>query len=531
MIDDDKPLHILFAAPAYWPATAFGGPIPVMRELARGLVLAGCTVDVVTTALTSPRGPRSLRTRTEEHQGSTILYAATPASYRWMGITPTLPVLLQRRPRPDAVHVFGFRDPVGTTVAAWCRVRRIPYVFEALGMFRPKLRKVGLKRALDTSIFRHVPGGATRLIACSRLERDEYVDGGIAAGRVIVRPNGFPAARAARPGMLRSLLAIPTGAPLVLSVGRIASGKGLEMLVRSIAEIEGTHLALVGPDDGHGTSDRLRRLAVSLGVAECVHLVGPLAHDGVLKAYADADVVALASAHESFGMVAAEAASAGRAILLTDRCGVAELLTDAALVVPYDEAAIARALVRLLADAELRTTLGAKARSVAARHSWDVVVARQEDIYRQVLPPMTDLAVVAQDPRFGRGALAQLEAFWNGATALGRDPDLLYLRRRSLAEVDLTGSPLDVAGLPGPLSAVDALHQTVDARRLVPPLRRSRSVWVVATTASYGFPAARSGRRYACWIGTAIADEHAARREGLSSARALALAGNPRSYG
>ena len=139
---------------------------------------------------------------------------------------------------------------------------------------------------------------------------------------------------------------------------------------------------------------------------------------------------------------------------------------------------------------------------------------------------MTDLAVVAQDPRFGRGVLAQLEAFWRGAAGLGRRPELLYLRRRSLAGVDLTGSPLDLPGLPGPLSAVDALHQTIDARRLVPHLRPARSVWVVSTTASYGYPAARSGRPYACWIGTALADEHEARCRGLPTARRLALAAN-----
>jgi glycosyltransferase involved in cell wall biosynthesis len=139
---------------------------------------------------------------------------------------------------------------------------------------------------------------------------------------------------------------------------------------------------------------------------------------------------------------------------------------------------------------------------------------------------VTDLAVVAQDPRFGRGVLAQLEAFWRGAAGLGRHPNLLYLRRRSLARVDLSGSPLDLPGLPGALSAVDALHQTVDARRLVPHLRPARSVWVVSTTASYGYPAARSGRPYACWIGTALADEHEARRRGLPPARRLALAAN-----
>jgi len=73
-------LHVLFAAPAYWPATAFGGPVPVMLELAAGLGAKGCTVDVVTTSLTSAGGPCSRRTRIEEHGSSTIVYAAASAS-------------------------------------------------------------------------------------------------------------------------------------------------------------------------------------------------------------------------------------------------------------------------------------------------------------------------------------------------------------------------------------------------------------------------------------------------------------------
>ena len=39
--------------------------------------------------------------------GATVHYLATPLRYRWMGITPTLPVALGRLPRPDVVHVFG----------------------------------------------------------------------------------------------------------------------------------------------------------------------------------------------------------------------------------------------------------------------------------------------------------------------------------------------------------------------------------------------------------------------------------------
>lgn len=139
---------------------------------------------------------------------------------------------------------------------------------------------------------------------------------------------------------------------------------------------------------------------------------------------------------------------------------------------------------------------------------------------------MIDLAVVAQDPRLGRGVRAQLEAFWQAALDLGRRPELLYVRRRSLVAVGLGDSPLDLPGLPGPLGAVDALHQTVDARRIVPGVRSARSAWVVSTTASYGHPAARAGRPYACWIGTALADEQAARQTGLPPGRRFAMAAN-----
>lgn len=377
---------MLFAAPAYWPATAFGGPIPVMRELACGLAGAGCTVDIVTTSLTTARGPRSLRTRFDVHDGSTIAYAATPFNYRWMGITPSLPLVLERRPRPDVVHVFGFRDPVGTTVAAWCRARRVPYVFEALGMFRPKLRKVGIKRVLDVSAFRHVPAGAALLLACSRIERAEYVAGGFPESRIAVRPNGFPRLPPVSPGALRSRLGISTSVPLVLSVGRVASGKGLDLLVRAVASSSGSHLALVGPDDGHGTSAQLHRLSAELDVTNRVHFLGSLAHGDVLQTYVDADVVALASAHENFGMVAAEAAAVGKAILVTDRCGVAELLGhDGALIIPFDGKAVREGLEGLLGDPALRARLGQRASEVAQAWSWPRVVELQQGLYERAV--------------------------------------------------------------------------------------------------------------------------------------------------
>src|SRR5207237_952582 len=125
-------VRILFATPAYWPAVAFGGPTRMAKELTEGLVRAGHRVDVLTTSLREIGAPPAsrLRTHAEIVEGVRVHYLATPARYRWMGITPTLPAYWPWRARPDVVHVFGYRDVVTTLTAAWARALGIPYVFD-----------------------------------------------------------------------------------------------------------------------------------------------------------------------------------------------------------------------------------------------------------------------------------------------------------------------------------------------------------------------------------------------------------------
>ncbi len=390
MAKDEEPLRILIATPAYWPSTAFGGPIHVFRSLVAGLAARGHHVDVVTSSLVELGRAGARRTSVREIDGARVHFAATPARFRWMGITPTVPLLLRRIGRPDVAHVFGFRDPVGTLVARWCRRNRVPYAFEGLGMFTPRLRKVRLKRALDATLFRGVYGGATAFVAASEREADEYRAAGVAAEAIVVRPNGFPAPTdpSPRPGRLRRRLGLDADAPLVLSVGRVARGKGLDLLLEAARELPpASHVAIVGPDDRHGMVEELTRLRDAWGLGERVHLVGPL-EGPLLDVYADADVFALASAHENFGLVAAEAAAAGTASVVSERCGVAPLLRDrAALVVAYDATAVREAIARLLADPGLRARLGAGGREVAADYGWPRIVEQQEAIYRRLAAP------------------------------------------------------------------------------------------------------------------------------------------------
>ena len=152
------------------------------------------------------------------------------------------------------------------------------------------------------------------------------------------------------------------------------------------------------------------------------------------------------------------------------------------------------------------------------------------------MPDEIDVAILTQDPRFGGGARAQTEAFWRASIALGRAPHLLYASRRratsplrrslALAPAPETSEPFTGTAYPSFVPELDSLNQLVVGKRAASQASRSRSVWVVAASASYGYGAACSRRPFACWVGTGLADEWAARRAGLPRSRRVALGVN-----
>jgi glycosyltransferase involved in cell wall biosynthesis len=369
------PLRIVFAAPAWAPSRAFGGPVVAAGELVRRLVARGHLVDVLTSTILDLHRRPAARSHLGVVDGATVHYLGTPLRYRWMGITPTLPAALARLERPDVVHVFGFRDPVTTGTAAWCRLARVPYVFEPLGMFQPRLRKVALKRVLDSTLYRGVARGAAAVVVASERERDGVVACGVPAQKVVVRGNGFPEPEemlGSDPFGVRPRLGIPEEAPLLLYVGRIAAGKGIDHLLAAVRELPDAHLVLSGPDDRHGIATD----------GERVHAL-PMSDEPPRQLYPQADVFVLASEGESFGMVAAEAAAAGTPVIISDRCGIASFFRDGeALVVPYERGAVVNAIRSVLTDPSLRERLARGGPEAARRTSWDRVVEVQEEIYR-----------------------------------------------------------------------------------------------------------------------------------------------------
>src|SRR5207247_7544473 len=103
-----------------------------------------------------------------------------------------------------------------------------------------------------------------------------------------------------------------------------------------------------GPDEG-GVKAQLEQLASQLGVRTRVQFTGPIFGEAKWAAYRDADVFVLPSQNENFGNTAAEAIAAGTPVIVTEQCGIAPLLANAAgLVVPDDGMGLSGAVCPVL---------------------------------------------------------------------------------------------------------------------------------------------------------------------------------------
>jgi L-malate glycosyltransferase len=172
-------------------------------------------------------------------------------------------------------------------------------------------------------------------------------------------------------GAARESPARGSGPVRVLCVGRLVPDKNISSLIEAFADCgfaDGEaelELCGTGPLEGE-----LRELAARLGVA--VRFRGFVGPSELPALYGSADMFALVSTYEPFGVAVREAAAAGLPVICTERAGAAgDVAVDGenALVVdPSDRSTIAEALRVLVRDEALRARLSAGSLAVTERH-------------------------------------------------------------------------------------------------------------------------------------------------------------------
>jgi len=282
------------------------------------------------------------------------------------------------RARPDVVVVSGWSTFASQAAIVWCRRRGIPYIL--LVESHDAGPKAGWRRAVKGGIVPRLVRGAAGVLVVGSLARESMIAHGAEPAAIRVLANTIDVeAWSSRAERLRSTrdelrdeLGLAGDDVAVLSVARLAPEKGLGTLVEAVARAGDERLVLLLAGDGLERA-ALARLAAKLPVR--LLLLGDLAADRLAQAYVAADVFALLSTHEPWGVVVNEAAASGLPLLLSDRVGAAaDLLVDGEngfLVPASDVRAAAVALTTLAGDPGLREALGARSRARVAAWGYE----------------------------------------------------------------------------------------------------------------------------------------------------------------
>lgn len=230
-------------------------------------------------------------------------------------------------------------------------------------------------------LIRWAADNAAGVVAVCEALRDEIARIGVDSSRVLVLRNGVdldtfrPIDRIVARGELG------LQGPVLLSVGHLIPRKGHDLVIRALLEVPTARLLIVGEGPIEAS---LKRLADSLGLAQRVRFLGPVAHERMCEVYSAADVLVLASDREGWPNVLLEAMASGTPVAATNVWGIPEVVATRAagvLISERNPGAIACAVRNVLAAPPARS----ETRAYAERFSWDETTRGQLALFRSIV--------------------------------------------------------------------------------------------------------------------------------------------------
>lgn len=240
---------------------------------------------------------------------------------------------------------------------------------------------------------------AERIVATSPQEQEHMRTLVSKKGNIDIIPCGTDITRfgSVRRSQARQRLGLPLSSLVVLYVGRFDKRKGIETLVRAMDRsifpgLADIRLIIVGgsrPGQSDGIErERIEGIVDELGLREFTTFAGQIDHDTLPYYYAAANICAVPSHYEPFGLVTIEAMACGTPVVGSNVGGLQFTVVSektGLLCPPQDEAAFANAIDRILSQPKWQVQLGKAARQrVETMFSWDGVAAQLGDLYKAV---------------------------------------------------------------------------------------------------------------------------------------------------
>ncbi len=353
-------------------------------QLSRALVKRGHEIDIYTSSL-------RLDSAALAAEGINIRAFKTWGQIASFDITPGM-VKISREAimKKDIIHLHNYRTFQNIIAHHYAKKHNIPYVLQAHGSLTTYFQKGRLKKLFDAVWGRQILKDAAKVFAVTAAEAAQYRSLGVNNGRIEIVPHGIDLAEydnTLPKGAFKQKYNLRDDQKIILYLGRLHKMKGLDILAAAFANLGRSEATLViaGPDDGYLPA--LKKQLAESGMAGKVVFTGPLYGREKLLAYHDCDIYVLPSSYEIFGITVLEAWGCGKPVIVTDRCGLADVVKErAGLVVSYDPAALANAISAMLDSPSIRQEFGAEGRKlVEEQYNWPRIASRIESIYGGII--------------------------------------------------------------------------------------------------------------------------------------------------
>ncbi len=372
-----------------------GGPPIVLAGLAAAQVRAGLEVSIVATWTTNPCPDVVADLESKGIHVTHIGPAKNPMSRH-----PETAAALDRLvPNADVVHVHAVWEEIQHLAckAAWRR--GVPLIVTPHGMLDPwnMSNRKWRKRLYLWWRLRKNLNRAAALHCATTIERDAVARLQLKPP-VLIEPFGLNIEEFADlpvPGTFRAAHPQLGDRRLIVFLGRLDYGKGLELLIPAFAKVapRDAALVIVGPDSHSGYRATVEELIDRYQLRDRTLLTGMLTGRDKLAALVDAYLLAHPSFHENFGLVVPEALACGCPVIVSDQVYLHPQVTTAGVgaVVNVSVDSMTSELQRWLENPGVRTAFAATARSYAMNaFDWNVIARNWAGHYRQVAERTTN---------------------------------------------------------------------------------------------------------------------------------------------
>ncbi|OYQ65032.1 glycosyl transferase family 1 [Pseudanabaena sp. SR411] len=382
-----KVLHIIPSV-----ATVRGGPSQAVIEMVSALRSQGVDAEIATT---NDNGKGLLDVPLSELTDQLAEYGHVPIRF-FPRFSPNINVvrefafsrslttwLWQHITEYDLVHVHAIFSYASTIAMAIARMQKVAYINTPHGQLckwswqQSKLRKQIYLQVIERSNLLH----SQALHFTAQQELDEFDLLGLNIPNFIL-PHGvqIPSLIPEAPSQLRKILQIPDLCPILLFMSRIHPKKGLEYLIAALGKLTEYNFAFVIA--GSGEPDyvsQIQDLLVTHGLRERTHLVGFVEGETKNLYLQGADLFALTSYSENFGIAAIESLASGTLVLITDGVAIAPMVQEQEIgyVTKLEINAITSIIQDFLEHPHIAKQKGDRAQQYIAEHyTWAKIAQR-----------------------------------------------------------------------------------------------------------------------------------------------------------